>query len=250
MYNGTTNFAGNTDTSQDLTVSAAASATAAASASATFSGAGQNVMLNATITSAAGTVNEGTETFTILNGTTVIGTPVTVNICAGAASAIYVLPAGTPGGTYIIEDVYNGTTNFLGYTDTSQSLTVNAAASATAAASASATFSGAGQNVTLNATITSAAGTVNEGTETFTILNGTTVVGTPVNVNVAAGAASAVYVLPAGTPGGTYIIEDVYNGTTNFLGYTDTSQSLTVSAAAMRLPPPAPRRPSVAPARM
>ena len=58
-------------------------------------GAGQNVTLNATITSAAGTVNEGTETFTILNGTTVVGTPVTVNVAAGAASASYVLPAGT-----------------------------------------------------------------------------------------------------------------------------------------------------------
>ena len=58
---------------------------------------------------------------------------------------MYVLPAGTPAGTYIIQAVYNGTTNFLGYTDTSHSLTVGATASATAAASASATFSvGAG----------------------------------------------------------------------------------------------------------
>ncbi len=101
------------------------------------------------------------------------------------------------GGTYIIEAVYNGTTNFGGDTDTSQDLAVSAAASATAAASASATFSGTDQNVTLNATITSTAGIVNEGTETFTILNGTTVVGTAVTVNVCAGAASAVYVLPA-----------------------------------------------------
>ena len=121
-------------------VIAAARATAAASASATFSGAGQNVPLSATITSAAGTVNEGTETFTILNGTTAVGTPVTVNVCSGAASASYVLPAGTPGGTYIIQAVYNGTTNFLGFTDTSQP-DRQAAATATAAASASATFS-------------------------------------------------------------------------------------------------------------
>ena len=133
----------------------------------------------------------------------------TINVAAGAASAAYALPAGTGGGTYIIQAVYNGTTNFLGYTDTSQDLVVSAAATATAAASASATFSGDVQNVTLNATITSAAGTVNEGTETFTILNGTTPVGDPVTVNVSAGAASAVYVLPAGTPGGTYIIQAV-----------------------------------------
>ena len=213
-------------------VSAAATATAAASATATFNGGVQDVTLNATITSAAGTVDEGTETFTILNGTTPVGSAVTVNVSAGAASAVYVLPAGTSAGTYIIQAVYNGTTNFLGYTDTSQTLVVSAAATATAAASASVTFSGGAQDVTLNATITSAAGTVNEGTETFTILNGTTPVGSAVTVNVSAGAAGAVYVLPAGTSAGTYIIQAVYNGTTNFLGYTDTSQTLVISAAA------------------
>ncbi len=232
VYNGTTNFLGYTDTSQTLTINAAATATAAASASVTFVTGAQNVTLNATVTSAAGVVDEGTETFTILNGTTVIGAPVTVNVAAGAASAAYALPAGTGAGTYIIQAVYNGTTNFLGYTDTSQTLTINAAATATAAASASVTFVTGAQNVTLNATVTSAAGVVDEGTETFTILNGTTPVGDPVTVNVAAGAASAAYALPAGTGAGTYIIQAVYNGTTNFLGYTDTSQTLTINAAA------------------
>ena len=181
---------GYTDTSHFLTISAAATATAAASASATFSGADQNVTLNATVTSAAGTVNEGTETFTILNGTTPIGTPVTVNVAAGAASrSLRLAGVPLPAGTYIIQAVYNGTANFVGYTDNSHFLTISAAATATAAASASATFSGADQNVTLNATVTSAAGTVNEGTETFTILNGTTAIGSPVTVNVSAGAA-------------------------------------------------------------
>ena len=192
VYNGTTNFLGFTDKTHQLTISAAASATAAATASATFNGGAQNVTLNATITSAAGTVNEGTETFTILNGTTPVGSAVMANVSAGAASVVYVLPAGTGGGTYIIQAVYNGTNNFLGFTDKTHQLTISAAASATAAASAAATFNGAAQNVTLNATITSGAGTVNEGTETFTILNGTTPVGSPVTVNVSADAASVV----------------------------------------------------------
>ena len=74
-------------------------------------------------------------------------------------------------GTYIIQAVYNGTTNFLGFTDPSQTLVISAAATATAAASASATFNVGAQNVTLNATITSPAGEVDEGTETFTILS-------------------------------------------------------------------------------
>ena len=109
--------------------------------------------MNATITSAAGTVDEGTETFTILNGTTPVGSPVTVDVSAGAASAVYVLPAGTPAGTYIIQAVYNGTADFGGSSDTSQSLIVSAAATATAAASATAAFGAA--SVTLSATITS-----------------------------------------------------------------------------------------------
>ena len=154
------------------------------------------------MTSAAGTVNEGTETFTILNGTTVIGTAVTVNVVSGAASASYTLPAGTAGGTYTIQAVYNGTTDFLGFTDSTHHLTVSAAASATAAANASATFNSGAQTVALSATVTSAAGTVNEGTETFTILNGTTVIGSAVTVNVVSGAASGNYALPAGTAGG------------------------------------------------
>ena len=79
--------------------------------------------------------------------------------------------------------------------------------------------------MTLNATITSAAGTVNEGTETFTILNGTTVDRHAGHRQRVAGRRRRHYVLPAGTPGGTYIIQAVYNGTTNFLGYTDTSQT-------------------------
>ena len=232
VYNGTTNFLSFTDNSQELVISAAASATAAASASATFNGGVENITLSATITSAAGTVDEGTETFTIVSGTNPIGSAVTVNVSAGAASTVYVLPAGTPAGIYIILAVYNGTTNFLSFTDNSEELVISAAATVTAAASASATFNGGAENITLSATITSAAGTVNAGTETFTILNGTTTIGSAVTVNVSAGAASAVYVLPAGTPAGIYIILAVYNGTTNFLSFTDNSEHLVISAAA------------------
>jgi hypothetical protein len=232
VYNGTANFLSSTNTSQTLTVSAAASATAAVSASATFTTGAQDVSLSATVTSSAGTVDEGTETFTILSGTTVIGTPVTVDVVAGAASVSYALPVGTPAGTYVIEAAYSGTTNFLGYTDTSQTLVISAAATATAAASASVTFSTGSLSVPLTATVTSPAGTVNEGTETFTILNGTTVIGTPITVDVVAGAAATSYALPTGLSAGTYIIEAVYNGTTNFLGYTDTSQRLVIGAAA------------------
>ena len=77
------------------------------------------------MTSSAGTVDEGTETFSILSGTTAIGSAVTVNVGNGTASASYVLPAGTSTGTYTIRAVDNGTADFPGSTDTSHSLTVN-----------------------------------------------------------------------------------------------------------------------------
>ena len=49
----------------------------------------QTVTLSATVISADGPVNGGTETFTILNGSNVIGTPVTSNVVSGAASDVY-----------------------------------------------------------------------------------------------------------------------------------------------------------------
>ena len=55
-----------------------AAATAAASASATFDTGPVDVPLSAKITSAVGTADQGTETFTVLNGTTPIGVAVTV----------------------------------------------------------------------------------------------------------------------------------------------------------------------------
>ena len=229
VYNGTVDFVGSSDNSQPLTISATATATAAASASVPFSTGALSVPLSATVTSAAGTVGQGTETFTILNGTTPVGDPVTVDVSAGAASATYALPAGLAAGSYVIQAVYNGTVDFVGASDNSQPLTISAAASATASASASVTFSNGVQDVTLSATVTSAAGTVGTGTETFTILNGTTVIGTPVTVNVAAGAASAVYILPAGTPDGSYTIQAVYTGAPDFVGSTDKSHHLTVN---------------------
>ena len=183
--------------------------------------------------SAAGTVNVGTVTFTLLDSTTVVGTAVTVSVVAGAASASYTLPAGTASGSYIIQATYTGTANFGSSSDNTQRLTVGlavvAATTTTAATSTSVVFSASSQAVTLSATVSSPAGTVNEGTETFTLLSGTTVIGTPVTVNVVAGAASASYGLPAALSPASYSIQAVYNGTADFSGSSDTSQSLTVT---------------------
>ncbi len=231
VYNGTANFSASTDTSHSLTVGSVGTTTAAGNASTTYTVGSQAVSLSATISSSGGTVNEGTETFTIQSGSTAIGSPVTVNVSGGAASASYTLPAATVAATYTIEAVYNGTANFVGSTDSSHSLTVGAASTATAAANASAPYSTASQAVSLSAAVTSSAGAVNVGTETFTILSGSTPVGNPVTVNVSSGAASASYTLPAGTAPATDTIEAVYSGTANLVGSTDTSHSLTINAA-------------------
>ncbi len=226
VYNGTTNFLGYTDTSQTSTISAAATATAAASASATFNGGAQNVTLNATITSAAGTVNEGTETFTILNGTTPIGSPVTVNVSAGAASAVYVLPAGTPAGTYIIQAVYNGTTNFLGFTDTSQHLVDQRRGHGHRRRQRLGHLQrgGAERHAQRHHHQRRRHGQRGDrdlhhpqrhDADRHRRSRSTSPPAPP----------APVYVLPAGTPAGTYIIQAVYNGTTNFLGFTDTSHT-------------------------
>ena len=233
VYNGTSNFIGASDNKHHLIVTTVTTTTTASNASVPFNPAAQNVPLSATVTSSAGTVNEGTETFTILNGMTPIGTPMTVNVSAGAASTPYALPAATPVGTYTIQATYNGTPNFGGAADSAHHLNVTAATTTTAAANASVPFNSAGQNVPLSATVSSTAGTVNEGTETFTILSGTTPVGSAVTVNVSAGAANATYALPAATPAAPYTIQAVYNGTPNFATASDNMHTLTVTPPAI-----------------
>ncbi len=228
VYNGTSLFAGSSDTSHLLTVRAASTTTAAANASTTYSTASQSVPVSATVTSAAGTVNAGIVTFTILNGSTPVGNPVTANVTSGSASTNYTLPAGTSGGTYTLQAVYNGTASFPTSTDTSHTLTVNPAATTTAGVTAGAVFSAASQAVALSATVSSPAGTVNGGTVTFTVLNGSTVVGTAQSASVVNGAAGANYTLPAGLADGSYTIQVAYAGSTNFTASADSSHSLFV----------------------
>ena len=212
-----------------------ATATYAANASIIYSPNAQTVTLSATVVSADGPVNGGTETFTILNGSTDVGTPITENVVNGAASGAYTIPAGTLGGVYTIQAVFSGTSTLSGSSDSSHTLTISDAATTTAATSATTTFSASNQTVSLSASVTSAAGIVNEGTETFTILSGRQPSVRPPLPTSPSGAVTASYTLPGGTPGGTYTIQAVYNGTADYGSSTDTSQSLTINAAATTL---------------
>ncbi len=208
-----------------------AGTTQATSTSVTYSSLAQNVALSAVVTSGGSPIDGGTETFTILQGTTQIGNPLTVNVLSGAASGNYPLPAGTVVGTYTIQAVFNGNANYLGFTDASKVLTVNQASVTLSPSSQSTTYSGvATTTIPLNASLTSSAGIVSEGTITYTIFQGATVIGVPVTVNVLSGAAPASYVLPGGTPGGIFVIQAAYVAS-NFQSVTSTTARLTVNAA-------------------
>jgi trimeric autotransporter adhesin len=231
------NFTDNgTDTPATLAVSAAPTTTTASNVTTAFSTSAQTVTLNATVTSSSGIVNEGTVTFTILQGATVISTATSGTVSNGSTTAECSLPAGTGAGTYTIEANYSDSGgSFADSSDDSHTLNVTsstAASTTTTASNATATFNTSSQTVKLTATVTSSAGTVNEGTVNFTILQGTTVIGTANSGAVSNGSATVSYALPAGTAPGTYAIEADYNDNSGaFALSSDTAHTLTVSAA-------------------
>src|SRR6185437_16003871 len=82
----------------------------------------------ATVTSDAGPVNEGSVSFVLFdsNGNTV-GTATSGTVVNGQARASFVLPGGTPVGSYTILAQYSdssGSGNFAASSDMSQSLAV------------------------------------------------------------------------------------------------------------------------------
>jgi hypothetical protein len=227
-------FAISSDTTHTLAVSAASTTTTASNATTTFSTSAQSVTLSATVTSSAGTVTEGSVTFTILQGTIVIGTATSKAVSNGSASVSYALPAGTAAGSYSIDASYTDSGGkFAASPDNTHTLSINAAATTTTASSATTSFSSGTQNVTLNATVTSSAGTVNEGSVTFRLFDSIgNMIGTATSGNVSNGSASVSYVLPGETPVGSYSIHASYSDSAgNFAVSSDNTKTVTVSTA-------------------
>ncbi|MFN0124059.1 MAG: hypothetical protein ACKV2V_26445, partial [Blastocatellia bacterium] len=79
--------------------------------SAAFSATAQTIALRAAVSS-QNAVGEGAVVFTLRNNTGVIGLPLTVPVTGGTANGNYVLPAGTPAGSYTIDAAYVGTDQF------------------------------------------------------------------------------------------------------------------------------------------
>jgi uncharacterized repeat protein (TIGR03803 family) len=252
-YSGSGNF-GNSDNSGDvtfphLTVGQASTTVEANAQSATFSTGGQSVTLSGTVVSSGGdTPGAGTMTFSVYNGATQIGSPVTSGtVSGGTASATYTLPGGTPAGTYSIHVSYSGGGNDAGSNNsgdvTFPALTVGQAMTSVEATATSASYNVADETVTLHATVSSTTGantnSVNEGFCIFQVYNdgmgqlgSNTYSGTIVN-----GLATASFTLPGGTPVGTYSLVVGFTGAADYsdsnnLADAPTYPLLTVNPAA------------------
>jgi hypothetical protein len=225
-----------TDFTHTLVVQPASTSIAAASTSASFSSSGVSVPVNATLSSPAGTIGEGVVTFSILNGSRVIGGPVASNtVSGGVASATITLPSGVGPGTYSIEAQYSDATGNFQTTNNSTSLaslTLSAATTTTSVTAEEIAGSSATQNVTLEASVSSAGGAVTQGTVTFVVLAGQTPLASPVTSGViASGIASAVFQLPANTPVGRYTIQATFSGSTDYLAGSPATNTLIVDGA-------------------
>ena len=221
--------------------------TSASPVSATFnSTSSQEIELTASVTTSptSQVIDVGTETFTIYDGTQVIGDPTSaVQVSNGSATATFDLPADTPSDDYTIDAYYSGYYNagndvsYLPASDTSHFLTIGPGATSTSVSSAAATFNASSdQSIPLTATVSSTAGAINEGIVTFTILQGDTPVGSSVSETVTNNQAMATYDLLAGTAGGTYTIQAVYTDPADYSTSTGTNV-LTVSAASTSVTP-------------
>jgi hypothetical protein len=202
----------------------------------TYGDAPQSVPVSAHVTSQhlmdVGLALPGDLAFSLSSGSTAIGVPVSCALTpagagSGACGTALVIPGTTPAGTYAIGVVYAGPCYVAG-SAIAGTLTIQPAATVTAAGNADVTVSAASQQVVLTAHVASPSGTVNEGSVTFTVKNGTTPLGPPVVATVAADAAAATLTLPGGTPPGSYRIEADFGGGLNFLPSSDNGAILTV----------------------
>ncbi len=107
-----------------LTANSTATSTSVSDVTVTVSTGAQNINLTATV---SGTNVVGTVTFSILDNDTgaTIGTPVTVSVSGGSASATYSLPAGTTPDTYTIAADYSPGVELLFSSSGTANLVVN-----------------------------------------------------------------------------------------------------------------------------
>lgn len=237
---GSGNFVDAGDASSTLTITPAKVTTTAGAAAATYSPNSQSVTLSAAVTDASNSsdiVGEGIVTFTVSNGSTPVGS-VQANVSNGTATTQFTLPAGQALGSYTVTVSYSDSSgNYTDNGDRVGTLTITPASVATTANPLSVVYSPNAQTLNLSAGVadTSAAVgspvSVDEGTVTFTVASGSTVLGS-VQATVTGGTATNQFALPAGQAAGNYTITVSYNDTTShFLDAGDSGSTLTISTA-------------------
>ena len=199
-------------------------------ASVTYSPNFQFVSLSATVRNPSAVVGMGTVTFTVLNGATPVGTPLTVNVTStGAASGLYTLPPGTSAGNYTIEAVYNPAGNFQASSGNAQ-LTVNKAASVLSGPATVSFNYGAGGTIPIAVAGESGGSGIlgPGGNVTYAIATGA-----PEMAGIALG--KAMLAVPATFGVGTYNIAVSYAGDSNYDAATSIVVKLTVLPVSLTL---------------
>ena len=144
---------------------------------------------------------------------------VTLNLANGTSASG--ITANPPPGVTLIINGPSGTTTHVGHWNVT-----------TSASNVSAVYNPNTQTVSLSAAVAvtgNASAQVNEGTVTFTVKNGQTIIGTPVQGAVSGGKASASFSLPAAQAHGNYTIAVSYsNSHGNIIDSGDTNSTLTV----------------------
>ncbi len=158
----------------------------------------------------------------------------TLNVL-GIAEDIAVQLSGTVGsttpGVHSIVATYSGDENYAGSSNTPLSVTVAKTASQIALASNTASLS-AGQSATLTAVVSTQSNDVNAPEGTVTFYNGSTAIGTPQFMGVAAsgstGAGGTATLQYTFATAGTYNITAVYSGDPNYLA-SGNSNTVTIT---------------------
>jgi hypothetical protein len=178
----------------------------------------QQVLFEATV-GATTPVNGGTVTFSVraADGGG-IGVAVTsAAVANGVASASYTLPGGTTPQTLSVVAVYSGTATFATSVGNG-SLVIGLADTTTTIDAALMPVPNAAATVPLTARVAWAdTVAIGEGTVTFAVTDGNgTAIGSPVTAAVAAGVATADYLVPAGIPAQRLATSAIYSGSPRF----------------------------------
>ncbi|HVG20250.1 MAG TPA: Ig-like domain repeat protein [Blastocatellia bacterium] len=190
-------------------------------AMATYNDGAQTITLSATVTATGSTVNEGTVTFQVKDGTTNVGSAViSSTLTGGAASVTYSLPGGLAAKQYTIDASYGGGNSFSSSVGIG-TLTVEKASTVTQVSS-SPNPSTYGQAVTFTATVISGSGTP---TGSVSFFDGATLLGSQ---PLGGGSASLT---TAALAAGNHSITAVYAQGANFLGSTSAALTHTVNKA-------------------